>query len=60
MTMSDECGPIGGQIGYARSYEAPTIGAGPSVGAVRDSAHQPYFPATQAKTVLGISFFHLI
>ncbi|GGH07399.1 efflux transporter outer membrane subunit [Silvibacterium dinghuense] len=35
------------QIGYARSYEAPTIGVSPSVGAVRDSAHQPYFSSTE-------------
>ncbi|WP_263354163.1 efflux transporter outer membrane subunit [Acidicapsa acidisoli] len=32
------------QIGYARSYEAPTIGVAPSVSTVRDSANQPYFP----------------
>jgi NodT family efflux transporter outer membrane factor (OMF) lipoprotein len=31
------------QIGYARSNEAPTIGVGPGISAVRDSAHQPYF-----------------
>lgn len=41
------------QIGYARSYEAPTISAGPSVGAVRDSAHEPYFTATQANNGTG-------
>ena len=41
------------QIGYARSYEAPTIGVGPSVGAVRDSAHEPYFPTSQANNGTG-------
>ncbi|MFT4112891.1 efflux transporter outer membrane subunit [Silvibacterium sp.] len=30
------------QIGYARSYEAPTIGVSPTVAALRDSAHEPY------------------
>src|ERR1700740_1350054 len=29
------------QIGYSRSFEAPTIGTEPSVAAVKDSAHQP-------------------
>lgn len=36
------------QIGFARSYEAPTIGVGPSISAVRDSENQPYFPSTRA------------
>jgi NodT family efflux transporter outer membrane factor (OMF) lipoprotein len=31
------------QIGYSRSFEAPTIGVSPSVSAVRESANQPYF-----------------
>jgi NodT family efflux transporter outer membrane factor (OMF) lipoprotein len=31
------------QVGYARSNEAPTIGVGPSISTVRDSANQPYF-----------------
>jgi NodT family efflux transporter outer membrane factor (OMF) lipoprotein len=31
------------QVGYVRSNEAPTIGVGPSIGVVRDSANQPYF-----------------
>jgi NodT family efflux transporter outer membrane factor (OMF) lipoprotein len=31
-----------------RSAEAPTIGTGPSVGAVRDSREQPYFNSTSA------------
>lgn len=30
------------QIGYARSYEAPTIGVAPEIEAQRNSAHQPY------------------
>jgi NodT family efflux transporter outer membrane factor (OMF) lipoprotein len=34
------------QIGYERSNEAPTIGAGPSISAVRESANQPYFSPT--------------
>ena len=41
------------QIGYARSFEAPTIGIGPSIASVRDSAHQPYFPSTQANNGSG-------
>jgi NodT family efflux transporter outer membrane factor (OMF) lipoprotein len=41
------------QIGYSRSFEAPTIGVGPSVGSVRDSANQPYFPASQANNGSG-------
>ena len=36
------------QIGYARSSEAPTIGVGPSISTVRNSANQPYFPSTLA------------
>ena len=31
------------QIGYQRSFEAPTIGVAPLAGAVRNSASQPYF-----------------
>jgi NodT family efflux transporter outer membrane factor (OMF) lipoprotein len=41
------------QIGYARSSEAPTIGAGPSISTVRDSANQPYFPSTLANNGEG-------
>ena len=41
------------QIGYARSYEAPTIGTEPSIGAVRDSAHQPYLTSTMANNGEG-------
>jgi NodT family efflux transporter outer membrane factor (OMF) lipoprotein len=36
------------QIGFARSNEAPTIGVGPSISTVRDSANQPYFSHTLA------------
>lgn len=35
-------------IQYNRSFEAPTIGVAPGIGAVRDSADQPYFPSTLA------------
>jgi NodT family efflux transporter outer membrane factor (OMF) lipoprotein len=35
-----------GQIGYERANEAPTIGVGPSISAVRASANQPYFSPT--------------
>lgn len=41
------------QIGYSRSFEAPTIGVGASAGAVRDSANQPYFPSTLANNGEG-------
>ena len=41
------------QIGYARSNEAPTIGVEPSISAVRDSAHQPYFHSTLANNGEG-------
>lgn len=30
-------------IGYARSFEVPTVGISPSVGTLRESANQPYF-----------------
>ncbi len=30
-------------IGYARSYEAPTVGTSPSAGTLRESANEPYF-----------------
>jgi NodT family efflux transporter outer membrane factor (OMF) lipoprotein len=36
------------QIGVAKSFEAPTIGVGPGIGSVRDSANQPYFSRTLA------------
>jgi NodT family efflux transporter outer membrane factor (OMF) lipoprotein len=32
------------EIVYARASKAPTIGVAPGVGAVRNSAHEPYFP----------------
>ena len=41
------------QIGYERANEAPTIGVGPSIGAVRDSANQPYFPSSLANNGSG-------
>ena len=41
------------QIGYSRSFEAPTIGIGPSVGSVRDSTNQPYFSSTKANNGTG-------
>jgi NodT family efflux transporter outer membrane factor (OMF) lipoprotein len=41
------------QIGYSRSFEAPTIGVGASAGAVRESANQPYFPSTLANNGEG-------
>jgi NodT family efflux transporter outer membrane factor (OMF) lipoprotein len=34
------------QVGYARSNEAPTVGVGPTIGSVRNSANQPYFSPT--------------
>ncbi|HTV04606.1 MAG TPA: efflux transporter outer membrane subunit [Acidobacteriaceae bacterium] len=33
------------QIGYSRSFEAPTIDTSPSISTVRESANQPYFPS---------------
>jgi NodT family efflux transporter outer membrane factor (OMF) lipoprotein len=41
------------QIGYARSYEAPTIGVEPSIAAVRNSANEPYFNGTLANSGEG-------
>lgn len=35
-------------IQYNRSFEAPTIGVAPSIGAVRDSSNQPYFSSSLA------------
>jgi NodT family efflux transporter outer membrane factor (OMF) lipoprotein len=40
-------------IGYARANEAPTIGASPSVGTVRESANQPYFLTSLANNGSG-------
>lgn len=36
------------QIGVERANEAPTIGTAPSVSTVRNSANEPYFPASLA------------
>lgn len=41
------------QISYNRANYAPTIGVGPSVGVVRDSANQPYFNPTLANNGEG-------
>ena len=41
------------QIGYNRASYAPTIGVGPSVGVVRNSANQPYFNPTLANNGEG-------
>jgi NodT family efflux transporter outer membrane factor (OMF) lipoprotein len=38
------------RIGYARASEAPTIGIGPAVGAIRDSANAPYFNQSVANS----------
>jgi NodT family efflux transporter outer membrane factor (OMF) lipoprotein len=35
-------------VRFNRASEAPTIGVGPSVGAIRDSANQPYFNTSYA------------
>src|SRR6202046_117624 len=40
-------------IRFNRSAEAPTIGVAPSISAVRDSANQPYFPASEANNGTG-------
>ena len=40
-------------IQYNRSFEAPTIGIAPGIGAVRDSAHEPYFTSTLANAGEG-------
>ena len=40
-------------IQYNRSFEAPTIGVAPGVAALRDSAHQPYFPSNEANNGEG-------
>ncbi len=36
------------EIQYNRSFEAPTIGVAPGISAMRNSAHQPYFPSNLA------------
>jgi NodT family efflux transporter outer membrane factor (OMF) lipoprotein len=40
-------------IGYARSYEAPTIGTSPGVASVRESANSPYFLTNLANNGSG-------
>jgi NodT family efflux transporter outer membrane factor (OMF) lipoprotein len=40
-------------IRFNRSPEAPTIGVAPSISTVRESANQPYFPASQANNGTG-------
>jgi NodT family efflux transporter outer membrane factor (OMF) lipoprotein len=40
-------------IRFNRASEAPTIGTAPSISTVRDSAHQPYFPASEANNGTG-------
>ncbi|MDE1156317.1 MAG: TolC family protein [Acidobacteriaceae bacterium] len=45
------------QIGYARSFEAPTIGVSPMMGATRYSSNQPYF--NKALTTNGEGNFSL-
>lgn len=42
-----------GNIRFSRANEAPTLSANPSAGAVRDSAHQPYFNAANANNGSG-------
>jgi len=40
-------------VRFSRASEAPTIGVGPSVGAVRDSNHQPYLNVSGANDGYG-------
>jgi NodT family efflux transporter outer membrane factor (OMF) lipoprotein len=40
-------------IRFSRASEAPTIGTAPGISSVRDSANQPYFPASQANNGTG-------
>jgi NodT family efflux transporter outer membrane factor (OMF) lipoprotein len=40
-------------IRFNRAAEAPTIGTSPSISAIRDSANQPYFPASLANSGSG-------
>jgi outer membrane protein TolC len=40
-------------IRFNRAAEAPTIGTSPSISAIRSSANQPYFPASQANNGSG-------
>lgn len=41
------------QIGYARSYEAPTLSVGPSVGSERESTNRPYALASDDTGATG-------
>ena len=41
------------QVGYARSYEAPTLNVGSSINAIRQSAHQPFANAGSANSNSG-------
>jgi NodT family efflux transporter outer membrane factor (OMF) lipoprotein len=41
------------QVSTAKSYEAPTIGVGPYVGTVRESANEPYFNRSLASNGSG-------
>lgn len=40
-------------IGYARSYEAPTINVSPSVASLRNSANRPYASSSSAESSSG-------
>jgi outer membrane protein TolC len=40
-------------IQFNRASEFPTISTAPSIGAVRDSAHRPYFPSTSGSAATG-------
>ncbi len=40
-------------IRFSRASKAPTIGTAPSISTVRDSANQPYFPASEANNGTG-------
>jgi NodT family efflux transporter outer membrane factor (OMF) lipoprotein len=40
-------------IRFNRSSEAPALGTSPSISTVRDSANQPYFPASEANNGTG-------
>ena len=40
-------------IRFNRAAEAPTIGTSPNISAIRNSAHQPYFPASLANSGSG-------
>ena len=46
-------------IGYARSFEAPTVGVSPSVGTVRQSSNEPYYPSSSTMGNSGYGDFTL-